>query len=104
MCEQCHFGARLKPGVSPTVSGDSILTTVRTTMCFLILAECCVTLGCRREDPVSKSIGATVSRGQGTRLALVDHTTFVWKRFCVVVHTRRAVKSRRRPALWTRFG
>jgi len=57
---------------------------MRTTPWFFILAVCCVTLGCRRGDPVSKSIGATVDRGPGTRLALVDHTTFAWERVCVI--------------------
>lgn len=34
-------------------------------------------------DPVSDAIGAAVARGPGTRLALSEHTSFVWDRVCI---------------------
>ena len=38
---------------------------------------------CATDDRVSKSIGAAVNRGVGTRVALAEHATFAWDKACI---------------------
>lgn len=40
-------------------------------------------VGCARADPVSRSIAASVAKGAGTRVVLVDHAEFAWDRVCI---------------------
>lgn len=41
------------------------------------------TVSCAADDRVSMSIGASVNRGVGTGVALVDHATFAWDKVCI---------------------
>ena len=49
----------------------------------MIAVGCIWLFGCAGDSPVSSSIGATVDRGVGTRLALAEHTAFRWDKVCI---------------------
>src|SRR5687768_14682276 len=55
---------------------------MRTLLTLLALAG--VLAGCGQQDPVSRSIAATVEKGPRTRLALAEHTRFEWDTVCVI--------------------
>ena len=40
--------------------------------------------GCGSEGPLNKSIAASVEKGPGTRLVLVEHTGFEWDKVCIL--------------------
>ena len=48
---------------------------------FLVLGP----IGCERKDSdaVSSSISGAVKRGDGARVALVEHTSFAWDKVCI---------------------
>ena len=47
-----------------------------------LVVVCVASLGCSG-GPISDAIGATVERGPGTRLVLVEQAPFVWEKVCV---------------------
>ena len=61
--------------------------TKRTGFRVRVLAACAflgLSAGCGSEEPINRSIAASVEKGPGTRLVLADHTAFPWDRVCIL--------------------
>ena len=51
---------------------------------LVLLALATVSSSCAGDQPLNRSIAASVEQGPGTRLRLAEHTGFSWDRVCIL--------------------